>query len=105
MNLDRMVFAPGDKVVRVGFTPHPKTKTFPGDCGPDVAFGVVHCVEDFWEGPHFNVIMLVGFGGWRSWRNQKIGYPVAAFRKVEEIQLCVNAAKQMTEAVREKVRA
>jgi hypothetical protein len=97
MNLDRMVFAPGDKVVRVGFNRHPNAKRFPGDFGKDVAFGVVYCVEDFWEGPLFNVIMLVGFGGWRYHHNQKVGYPASAFRKVEEIQICVKAAQQMKE--------
>lgn len=89
-------FSPGDKVVRIS-----------GNVGPNIyrgkdrpaspIYGKVYCVEDFWQGPCHNVVMLVGFGGWRYSNGMKVGWPANCFRKVEEVRLCVNAARQMEE--------
>lgn len=92
MNNDRIVFSPGDKIMRVGGASGKRQAIFSDYQGPYPKFGVVYCVEDFWKGPRFNVIMIVGFGGWRYSRNgMKIGWYAGAFRKVEEIRLCVAA--------------
>lgn len=88
MNNDRMVFSPGDKVMRVSNSRSQHANYIPA---PRVAFGVVYCVEDFWAGPQFNVITIVGFGGWRYRNGKKVGYYAGGFRKVEEIRLCVAA--------------
>jgi len=101
MNLDRMVFEPGDKVMRVGGN-RPGARLFKYH-GKAPSFGRVYRVEDFWEGPHYNVVMLVGFGGWRYSGEMKIGWYAGAFRKVEEIQLCVKAAQQMKQKELETV--
>lgn len=55
--------------------------------------GIVYCVEDFYEGRQFNVVMLVGFGGWRydPRDGTPVGWPAKGFRRVEEIRLCVEA--------------
>lgn len=54
--------------------------------------GIVYCVEDFWEGPCFNVVMLVGFGGFRhDSLGRPVGWKATYFRKVEEIRLCAAA--------------
>lgn len=90
MSNDRMVFSPGDKVMRVG---NGRTDRAVPCYGPYPKYGVVYCVEDFWEGPEFNVIMLVGLGGWQySQCGMKLGWYAGAFRKVEEIRLCVALA-------------
>lgn len=94
MNLDRMVFAPGDKVMRVGGCRGGANVRRIKYNGAVPQYGVVYCVEDIYEGPLFNVIMLVGFH-WHYKRNgQKCGWYAGAFRKVEEIQLCVQAANR-----------
>lgn len=64
-------------------------------------FGVVYCVEDFYVGPVRNIVMLVGFGGWRRQQGypHPIGWPAKAFRKVDEIKLCVRAAQNLREPV------
>ena len=61
--------------------------------------GVVYCVEDFWEGPQFNVVMLVGFGGWRYQCGMPTGWRATYFRKIEEIKLCIAAVKQTSAPV------
>lgn len=89
-------FSPGDKVMRVSSESGPITV----ECrNGSPQFGVVYCVEDFYEGPQFNVVMLVGFGGWVWVPGYKhpAGWRATAFRKVEEIKLCVEAIKR-TEA-------
>lgn len=95
---DDQYFKPGDKVMRVGDRPA-NTIPYKGNDMPKSSpqYGRVYCVEDFLEGPQFNTVMLVGFGGWRYWHGMKVGWPAIAFRKVEEIQLCVRAVKDMHE--------
>jgi hypothetical protein len=94
MRSNDQYFVPGDKVMRVSC----------GDFkGVDYAgkykipgYGETFCVEDFWEGPCFNVIMLVGFGGWRynPLDGTPVGWQSSAFRKVEEIKLCLSALEK-----------
>lgn len=82
-------FIVGDKVMRV--TPNSVPGNFPYD-GLIPRMGVVYCIEDFWEGPEFNVVMLVGFGGFKyDLRNRPVGWRAIHFRKVEEIRLCHEA--------------
>ncbi len=92
MRTDDQYFQPGDKVMRVS-SPVASGYTRPDNYGmkdmPE--YGIVYCVEDFWEGPQFNVIMLVGVGGWRYHGGMKVGWQARRFRKVEEIKLCVGA--------------
>lgn len=62
--------------------------------GPLPKMGVVYCIEDFWQGPQFNVVMLVGFGGFKADHlGRPIGWRASYFRKVDEIKLCVAAVK------------
>lgn len=87
---DDLWFSPGDKVMLVSSAPRSEVLK----C--DVAipqYGVVYCVEDFWEGPQFNVIMLVGFGGWRHHNGMKVGWDACSFRKLEEIKLIMRAVQ------------
>ncbi len=97
-------FEPGDKVMRVATSSEAVgdirghwwyEKDDAPKSGPQ--FGRVYCVEDFWEGPRFNVVMLVGFGGWRYHGSFKVGWAASCFRKVEEIKLCVEAVKKSKE--------
>ncbi len=85
-------FKPGDKVMRVGSV---SGNAFRYD-GPKPKFGAVYCVEDFYEGPSFNAVMLVGFGGWRfrPGNPYPIGWRAINFRKVEEIKLCIEAVER-----------
>jgi len=86
-------FQPGDKVMRVaGNTKngsiYPTNRRKP-------RYGEILCVEDFWEGPNYNVVMFVGFGGWAyDHRGWKVGWPASAFRKVDEIKLIVEAVEK-----------
>lgn len=89
MRTDDQWFQPGDKIMLVSH------KTY-GEVAKDYKgakpkMGVIYCVEDFFEGPQFNVVMLVGFGGWHWEGNYKCGWFAGNFRKVEEIKLCVQA--------------
>jgi hypothetical protein len=89
-------FEPGDKVMRVGSNPDnatfiPKNKS-EGIITP--AYNKVLCVEDFWEGPQYNVVIFVGGGGWRYANGMKVGWPASAFRKVQEIKLCLKAVSR-----------
>lgn len=79
--------------VEPGNAVEPRSRSNPNGCP---LMGQVYCVEDFWEGPQFNVVMLVGFGGWQySERNgMKIGWRAVYFRKVDEIALCVRALEK-----------
>lgn len=97
MRTDDQYFEPGDKVMRVGFELPSNAAAYNGPNQPDIPqYGKVYCVEDFWEGPVHNAIMLVGFGGWRFWRGMKAGWRAAHFRRVSEIKLCVRAAEKMS---------
>lgn len=83
-------FLPGDKVMRVSSGSALGTAVeHPPSHHPQ--YGVVYCVEDCWAGPLFNAVMLVGFGGWQYQNGMKAGWQACAFRKVEEIKLCVMA--------------
>jgi hypothetical protein len=92
VNTNDQFFQPGDKVMRVSAGEGtPSTGGIQMESWPQ--YGVVYCVEDFYAGPRFNAVMLVGFSGWRYHTNgTKIGWAARAFRKVEEIKLCVAAA-------------
>lgn len=87
-------FEPGDKVMRVSSG----CRNFPAiTCDVGIPqYGQVYCVEDFWEGPIFNAVILIGFGGWRYHpRNgSKVGWEACAFRRVSEIKLCVEAVSK-----------
>lgn len=84
MNKNDEYFKPGDKVVRVN-DGVPSEKHHPLEGRSPPKYGKVYCVEDFWEGPCFNIVMLVGCGGWvfDCW-GRKIGWRASAFRKVKE---------------------
>lgn len=95
MRKNDQYFQPGDKVMRVnpnashgGYEEPDKPSSFP-------VMGQVYCVEGFYEGPLWNTVMLVGFGGWRYHpiNGTPVGWRAAWFRKVEEIKLCVEAVK------------
>lgn len=90
MRPDDIYFKPGDKVMRV----YPgREHGIPATHGYPV-MGSVYRVEDFYEGPDFNAVMLVGFGGFKyDAFGQPIGWRAKHFRKVEEIRLCVAAVK------------
>jgi hypothetical protein len=94
------VFQPGDKVMRVsGNRPDGVVMKYERTCPQ---YGQVYCVEDFWRGPRFNVVMLVGFGGWRyDSHGRKVGWVASAFRKVEEIKLCVEAVRKVPKPLEE----
>ena len=103
MRTDDQWFKPGDKVMRVSVAPVKPRKAVV--CEKPVELGTVYCVSDFYEGPEFNAVMLVGFGGFRRVRGNPypVGFEARAFRKVEEIKICVAAANhakapQQTEA-------
>ncbi len=86
-------FEVGDKVMRV--EPRSMPGTYPHE-GPFPKMGVVYCISDFWEGPEFNVVMLVGFGGFRyDALNRPIGWRAVYFRKVEEIKICLQAVAKI----------
>ena len=92
---DEPYFKPGDKVMRVN--PGHRPGNYPGNDIPGFPqMGQVYCVEDFYEGPQFNAVMLVGFGGWRRHPidGSPVGWRAADFRKVEEIKLCVAAVQR-----------
>lgn len=93
MNANDQWFVPGDKVMRVSGNPagaaiYPTNRRKP-------KYGEILCVEDFWEGPEYNVVMFVGFGGWAYTKNGgKIGWRASCFRKVDEIKLIVEAVEK-----------
>lgn len=86
-------FQPGDKVMRVGSECR-RDHAIPAPPSGWPEWGQVYCVEDFWEGPQFNVVMLVGFGGWVVINGMNVGWRAVNFRKVEEIKLCVAAVNR-----------
>lgn len=98
---DDQWFSPGDKVMRVaGNTSGRPLINEPHGNGPK--YGVVYCVEDFIEYSNCNVVMIVGFGGWRTSINGlRTGWPAASFRRVEEIRLCVEAANKVSKPEKE----
>jgi hypothetical protein len=90
------LFKAGDKVMRVGAAVPGHALVPKAKMGgrPIPEFGVVYCVEDSFEGPQWNAVVFVGGGGWLhapELTPYPIGWPAAAFRKVEEIKLCVAA--------------
>lgn len=92
MRPDDIYFKIGDKVMRV----NPNHAYGEVKCAHGYpVMGQVYCVSDFWEGPTFNVVMLVGFGGFTIAPNgyYPMGWRATYFRKVEEIRLCLNAVK------------
>ena len=92
MRTDDIYFKPGDKVMRVGSSYRVE---YSMRCESGIPqFGNVYCVESFWEGPQFNVVMLVGFGGWRySPNGDPVGWRAINFRSVEEIKTCLKAVQ------------
>lgn len=88
-------FNPGDKVMRVSrgnpfrlgyFVPAPK----------DAVEGEVYCVTQCWKATQgWNLVLFTGFPIEFSSNGELCGFLAANFRRVEEIQLCVNAVKQI----------
>jgi len=93
MRTDDVWFKPGDKVMRVRIEPVTSGLNYDG---PPIKLNTVYCVEDFWEGPSFNVVMLVGCGGWHTHptNGSKVGWRASHFRKVEEIAICIRATQR-----------
>lgn len=88
-------FQPGDKVMRVtGNRPDGFILKAPVD-PPE--YGKVYCVADFYEGPLFNAVILVGGCDWHYHFGRKVGWPASAFRKVDEIRRCVDALSHSEE--------
>ena len=86
-------FEPGDKVMRVSGNPEGGSIYKTDRRKP--RYGEVLCVEDFYEGPQFNAVMFVGFGGWAyDGLGRPIGWRASCFRKVDEIKLCVEAVEK-----------
>lgn len=98
MRIGDQYFKPGDKVMRVGFNPAGGQAAPPEVRGdrPIPEFGTVYCVADFFEGPSHNAVVFVGHGGWARILGNPypIGWPASAFRKVEEIKLCISAVNR-----------
>lgn len=95
MKSNDQYFKPGDKVMVV----NGNTGNYEKSDAPSVSpkKGIIYCVEDFQEYTKkdwHNVVILVGFGGWRyDDYGHKVGWPAKCFRKVEEIKLCINSIK------------
>jgi hypothetical protein len=91
-------FEPGDKVVRVMTRAEflaivgkvPKTGAL------KIEWGTVYCVEYCWRGTRMNLVRLVGIPNTIRKNGEVRGYPAIAFRKVEEVQLCVRAVQKRT---------
>lgn len=96
-------FQPGDKVMRVVGNGRPGIHCDAGS--PQM--GQVYCVEAFYEGPKFNAVMLVGFGGWRyvAGNPYPIGWRASFFRKVDEIRLCCKAVARTSQPKKDEVSA
>jgi hypothetical protein len=94
MRKNDIYFEPGDKVMRVASEcRHTGRKS---NTGKAPEFGKVYCVEDFYEGSEFNVVMLVGFGGWvYDSRGRPVGWRAINFRKVDEIKICLRAVESL----------
>lgn len=87
-------FEPGDKVMRVDRTNHGvKAKPAP----VEAQWGVVYCVEACWPSPRGDVYLmrLSGFPRVFHKSGTEVGFICPNFRKVEEIRLCVEAAKKV----------
>ncbi len=99
MRTNDVYFQAGDKVMRVG-SEYAKARVYRGYQGSSPQFGTVYCVEGFYEGPDFNVVMLVGFGVWHyDSIGRPIGWRAVNFRKVDEIKLCIAAVKKTSAPV------
>lgn len=94
MNKNDQWFEPGDKVMRVRLTsglPHAVTSKD----SLLVEFGKVYCVERCWLFKYgYNVVTFVGLPHVYNPSGSPKGWVASNFRRVEEIQLCVNAAKK-----------
>lgn len=88
--MSEQFFQPGDKVMRVATISRRPV-------GPEYApkrvpqFGEILCVEDCWGTTIGNQVMFAGFGGPYFFNGRKTGWQAEAFRKVEEIKLCLAA--------------
>lgn len=90
-------FSPGDRVMRVssaaalGFPYRAKI--------PESGFGKILCVAGCWQtASGWNAVKFVGVLN----SSPDIGFLAACFRRVEEIRLCVEAAKRMRQPVEEE---
>lgn len=93
MRADDFYFKAGDKVMRVCTIVGRNQNISRVNL---IKHGQIYCVEDFWEGPEFNVVMLVGCGGWGYDEiGRLVGWRAACFRRVDEIKLCVAAAQRL----------
>lgn len=90
-----MKFNPGDKVMRVGDnTPGVPLVNYQRD---RPQYGKVYCVSACFKSPSgkYDQVTLAGFPPALSDRGIEVGWPANAFRKVEEIQLCVAVANRV----------
>lgn len=95
MRNDDQWFEPGDKVMRVEYA-ETLGLINNGITPPETEFGRVLCVTHCTDIPRFgNVVRFVGI-------EDGLGFYACCFRKVSEIQLCVRAARHLSNPV-EKV--
>jgi hypothetical protein len=82
-------FEVGDKVMRVARIQVRPDQAIGID---DPEYGLVYCVTQIWRGRRgWNLIKLAGMRN----SSERHGYLAINFRRVEEIQLCVSAAKHV----------
>lgn len=86
-------FEPGDKVMWVSVTDDPQYPVVRWDDG--LESGRVYCVSEFWTDDDRNWINLSGFDAEYSEDGCRVAWFAADFRRVEEIKLCVEAAKKI----------
>lgn len=92
-----MMFAPGDKVMRVGST-SPNVKTIVDYRGTRPQFGKVYVVSHCWMTSLGPQCFFVGFGEPPIFHGKATGWMCKYFRKLEEIkaQNAVTKESQLT---------
>lgn len=83
-------FEPGDKVMRVS------RNNLSGRLKPapmDAEDGKIYAVEKVWERKGMHFMKLCGFPPHFGKNGVELGFACMNFRRVEEIQLCVQAAR------------
>lgn len=101
MNTDNQWFNPGDKVMQVNDNCPPGAVTVREN---DIQYGVVYCVKEFWTDCGINWIDLVGFPTeYDPIDGERIAWTACNFRRVDEIKLCVAAAKHIKQREEELV--
>lgn len=97
-------FEPGDKVMRVSYSQPGEGRRI-REVRKSPQYGEVLCVMECWEGPTCNVVDFVGFGGpdYDAASGLRWGWEATCFRKVEELQLCVQAVERAKKPQEAKV--